>query len=58
MEHTFNKKCKRENSSIIWDHFSEEYDNEEKQLYIICQKHLLQNHRIDKDHPKEPEITD
>ena len=32
-----NKKRKRENSSIIWDYFFEEYDEEEQQLYLICQ---------------------
>src|SRR2546430_1397759 len=81
MEQAFNKKRKRENSSIIWNYFSEEYDDEEKQLYIICQVcnnkgiikrykwikgaststaqgHLLRDHRIDRDHPEEPEITD
>ena len=32
-----NKKRKRENSSIIWDYFFEEYDEDEKQLYLVCQ---------------------
>lgn len=32
-----NKKRKRENSSIIWDHFFEEYDEDEKQSYLVCQ---------------------
>jgi hypothetical protein len=32
-----NKKRKRENSSIIWDYYVEEYDDVEKQLYLVCQ---------------------
>ena len=41
-----NKKRKRENSSIIWEYYLEEYDEEEKQLYIVCQ--VCQNKNIDK----------
>ena len=75
-----NKKRKRENASIIWDYFFEEYDEEEQQSYLICQLcrnkditkrykwtkgaststaqgHLWRDHKIDKDHPEEPEIT-
>ncbi|CAG8498482.1 8496_t:CDS:2 [Funneliformis caledonium] len=32
-----NNKRKKENSSIIWDYYFEEYDEEEKQLYLVCQ---------------------
>ncbi|CAB4395082.1 unnamed protein product [Rhizophagus irregularis] len=32
-----NKKRKRENSSIIWDYYIEEYDADENQLYLVCQ---------------------
>lgn len=32
-----NKKRKRENSSIIWDYYIEEYDVNENQLYLVCQ---------------------
>jgi hypothetical protein len=75
-----NKKRKRENASIIWDYFFEEYDEEEQQSYLICQLcrnkditkrykwtkgaststaqgHLWRDHKIDKNHPEEPEIT-
>jgi len=37
MKEPSNKKQKRENSSIIWDYFFEEYDEEMQQLYLICQ---------------------
>jgi len=36
MDETNNKR-RRENSSIIWDYYFEEYDEEEKQLYLVCQ---------------------
>ncbi|PKK58755.1 hypothetical protein RhiirC2_795818 [Rhizophagus irregularis] len=42
------KKRKRENSSIIWNYFLEKYDEEEQQLYLICQIY----------HPEEAEPTD
>ena len=32
-----NKKCKRENSSIIWDYYIEEYDDIDNQLYLTYQ---------------------
>src|SRR5687767_1892803 len=46
MDETFditNKKRKRENLSIIWDHYHEEYDEEERQLYIVCQVYKNRN---------------
>jgi hypothetical protein len=81
MDETSSKKRKRENASIIWDYYFEEFDEEEQQLYLICQVcknkniikrykwakgaststaqgHLWKDHKIDKDHPEEPESTD
>ena len=37
MNETSNKKHKRENSSIIWDYYFEEFDTDENQLYLVCQ---------------------
>jgi len=37
MDQDINKKHKKENSSIIWNYYFEKYDEEEKQLYLVCQ---------------------
>ncbi|CAB4386802.1 unnamed protein product [Rhizophagus irregularis] len=48
-----NKKCKRENSSIIWDYYVDEYDEEEGQLYLVCQvcksKNIIKRYKWIKD---------
>ena len=53
MEESSNKKWKRENSSIIWDYFFEEYDEEMQQLYLICQvcknKNIIKHYKWTKD---------
>jgi len=49
---TSNKKRKRENSSIIWDYYFEEFDTDENQLYLVCQvcknKDIIKNYKWSK----------
>ena len=47
-----NKKCKRENLSIIWDYYIEEYDDIDNQLYLTCQvcknKNIIKRYKCSK----------